>query len=122
MLEVEELHLHGTGGREVKEWVTEDVDTWLSQDLLAKVCSEDLDYIPFEAAPQGRFYAGIDLAERVDYTVITVVEKQGEHLNLVHMKRFPLATSLASAIGYLKILGDRWRRIFAVYVTRASTS
>ena len=94
----------------------EDVDTWLSQDLLAKICSEDLEYIPFEAAPQGRFYAGVDLAERVDYTVIAVVEKQGDHLNLVHMKRFPLGTSLASAIGYLKVLSDRWNRIHAVYV------
>ena len=45
-----------------------------------------------------------------------MVEKQGDNLSLVHMKRFPLGTSLASAIGYLKVLGDRWNRIYAVYV------
>ena len=38
----------------------EDVDSWLTQDLLAKACSEELEYIPFEASPEGEFYAGID--------------------------------------------------------------
>jgi len=93
----------------------EDVDTWLSQDLLAKVCAEDLEYIPFEARAEGEFYVGVDLAERVDYTVVAVVRKT-DNLDLVHMKRFPLGTSLAACIGYLKVLGERWSRVRAVYV------
>jgi len=96
----------------------EDVDTWLSQDLLAKVCSEELEYVPFEARAEGRFYAGIDLAEKVDYTVIAIIQKQDDHLNLVHIHRFPLGTSLASCIGYLKVLGERWNKLQAVYVDK----
>jgi len=94
----------------------EDVDTWLSQDLLARLCGEELEYIPFEARAEGRFYAGVDLAERVDYSVVAVVRKEADRLDLVHMKRFPLGTSIASCIGYVKILRERWRRIHAVYI------
>ena len=95
----------------------EEVDTWLSQDLLAKVCAEDLEYIPFEARAEGRFYAGVDLAERVDYSVVAVIRKT-DHLDLVHMRRFRKGTSLASVIGYLKVLGERWSRVRAVYVDK----
>ena len=94
----------------------EDVDSWLTQDLLAKACSEELEYIPFEASPKGEFYAGIDLAERVDYNVIAVVQRDGDVLKLVHMKRFPLGTSIASVIGYMKVLHERWKTIRRVYV------
>ena len=94
----------------------EDVDTWLSQDLLARLCGEELEYIPFEARAEGRFYAGVDLAERVDYSVVAVVRKEADRLDLVHMKRFLLRTSIASCIGYVKILRERWRRIHAVYI------
>lgn len=96
----------------------EDVDTWLPQDLLAKVCAEDLEYIPFEARAKGRFYAGVDLAERVDHTVIAIIRKEAGRLDLVHMHRFTLGTSLAACIGYLKILGERWNRFWAVYVDK----
>ena len=58
---------------------------------------------------------GIDLAERVDYSVIAVIEK-AETLRLVHMHRFPLRTSLATVIGYAKLISDRWSRIQATYV------
>ncbi|MCX6649315.1 MAG: hypothetical protein NTV61_08010 [Candidatus Bathyarchaeota archaeon] len=32
------------------------------------------------------------------------------------MHRFPLGTSLAASIGYLKVLGERWGRIHATYI------
>jgi phage FluMu gp28-like protein len=81
----------------------EDVDTWLSQDLLAKVC-EDIEYIPFDAYPKGQFFVGVDLAEKVDYSAIAVIMRDGNTLNLVHMHRPKLGTSLASVIGYVKTL------------------
>ncbi|MBC8224082.1 hypothetical protein H8E65_05805, partial [Candidatus Bathyarchaeota archaeon] len=43
--------------------------------MLAKCCSETLDYYPFDSRKRGRFYAGIDLAERVDHSVIAVLER-----------------------------------------------
>lgn len=94
----------------------EEADTWLTQDLLAKACSHDLDYESFEARNTGDFYAGVDLAERVDYTAIAVIRRDGPSLTLALMHRFPLGTSLAACIGYLKVLGDRWTRVRATYV------
>ena len=61
---------------------------------------------------------GIDLAEHVDYSVAAVAQKEEGHLNLVHMHRFKKGTSLASVIGYAKILSERWRRVEAVYVDK----
>ena len=96
----------------------EDVDTWLSQDLLAKSCSEELEFLSFESQQSGRFYMGVDLAERVDYSVVAIVQRQEDRLNLVHMHRFKKGTSIASIIGYAKILSERWNRIWAVYVDK----
>jgi phage FluMu gp28-like protein len=94
----------------------EDVDTWLTQDLLAKVCRGVLEYIPFGKKAKGRLYLGADLGERVDHSVVAAVQKEGGDINLIHMHRFPLGTSLASVIGYMKTLRDRWNSIHAVYV------
>ena len=96
----------------------EEVDTWLSQDLLAKSCSEELDFLSFESNQKGRFYMGIDLAEQVDYSVVTIIQKQDNHLNLIHMNRFKKGTSLASVIGYAKVLCERWIRVWSVYVDK----
>ena len=96
----------------------EEVNTWLSQDLLAKSCSEELEYLKFESQERGRFYMGVDLAERVDYSVAAVVEEKEGGLSLVHIHRFRRGTSIASVIGYAKILSERWRTIQAVYVDK----
>jgi phage FluMu gp28-like protein len=94
----------------------EDVDTWLTQDLLAKACYPDAEYLKFTDVGKGQFYAGMDLAERIDYTALAVVKKEGNTLQLVYMQRFPLGTSLAACIGHLNVLGKRWNRIHATYV------
>jgi len=94
----------------------EDIDAWLTQDLLAKVVDEALEYYQFDARPRGRFYIGVDLAEKVDYSAICVVDKNQDQLKLVHRHKFPLGTSLASVIGYVKALRDRWSRVEKVYV------
>jgi phage FluMu gp28-like protein len=94
----------------------EEVDTWLSQDLLAGACRGDLEYLGFDSPGKGVFYMGIDLAERVDYSVIAVVERKKDKLDLVHIHRFPRGTALASVIGYARVLGGRWRSIKASYV------
>lgn len=96
----------------------EEVDTWLSQDLLAKSCSGEVDLLGFESDQRGRFFAGVDLAEHVDHSVVAVVRRDGDRLDLVHMCRFKRGTSLASVIGYVKVLSDRWSRIESVYVDK----
>ena len=96
----------------------EDIDTWLPQDLLAKACRQDLEYTGFNETTNGHFYAGIDLAEKVDHTAIAVLQRTETSLNLIHIHHFKLGTSLASAIGYTKTLNDRWSRIHAVYLDK----
>jgi len=96
----------------------EEIDTWLDQDLLAKCCSEELEYLPFDSRHTGTFYIGVDLAERVDYSVVAILRKTDELLDLVHMHRFKKGTSIASVIGYVKILTERWRRIAATYIDK----
>jgi phage FluMu gp28-like protein len=94
---------------------TEEADTWLTQDALARACG-DTEYLPFDKYQEGVFYAGVDLAERVDYAAIAVLRRVGDSADLVHMHRFPLGTSLAATIGYLKILGSNWHTVRATYV------
>jgi len=94
----------------------EEADTWLTQDVLAKACSHEIEYEGFEKWNEGEFFVGVDLAERVDYTAVAVIRREGTNLRLALMHRFPLGTSLAACIGYLKILGERWHRIRATYV------
>lgn len=94
----------------------EEADTWLTQDLLAGSICEDLEYMGFDSTQKGSFYMGVDLAERVDYSVAAVVEKTGPSLRLVHMYRFRRGASLASVIGYAKVLSERWTTVHAVYV------
>jgi len=94
----------------------EEADTWLTQDLLAGSIGEDLEYLGFDSKQRGDFYMGVDLAERVDYSVAAVVERTGGHLRLVHMHRFRRGASLASVIGYAKVLSERWMTVHAVYV------
>lgn len=96
----------------------EEADTWLTQDLLAKACSEDLEYLSFESTQHGRFYMGVDLAERVDYSAVAVVRDDGGRLSLTHMHRFRRGTSIAAVIGYTKILCERWSTVWATYVDK----
>lgn len=95
----------------------EEADTWLTQDILAKACDQELDYIPFEKKARGGFCLGVDLGERVDHSAVAAVRRgEGGRTDLVHMHLFRLGASLASVIGYVKTLRDRWSRVHAVYV------
>jgi hypothetical protein len=49
---------------------------------------------------------------------LAVVRGDGGRLSLVHMHRFKKGTSLASVIGYAKVLSERWRTVEAVYVDK----
>jgi len=89
------------------EWA-EDQDVWLPQSLIAKCIDKDLELYDFESVQRGEFYAGVDFGKHEDYSVIAVIQKVEEGFCLVHLKIFPLETSYASVIGYLKALSDRW--------------
>jgi len=99
----------------------EDMDVLLPQDLIAKWVSfeplvegRDWTYYPFEHAAVGVFFIGVDFGKHMDYSVVAAVEKKEDHLRLIHVYRFPLKTSYASVIGYVKALCDRWKTVHRV--------
>jgi len=97
------------------EWA-EDETVWLSQALIASCIDHNLEPYDFEDEPKGEFFAGVDLGKWRDYSVVAVVMRDREQLKLVHVKRFPLRTSYASVIGYVKTLCDRWNHVQKVSV------
>jgi phage FluMu gp28-like protein len=95
---------------------TEDVDAWLTQDILAKSCTYNVEYMDFQHETSGDLYAGLDLAEVNDYSALAVLKRRGSQLDLIHMKRFPHGEELASVMGYVNVLGQRWPGLRTVYV------
>ena len=95
------------------DWV-EDDNVWLTQSLIAscigtnKSCGEDLQEFNSENSCSGEFFAGLDLAQTKDYSVLSVIERQNDKLYLRHLKIFQQPTLYATVLGYLKMLQDRW--------------
>jgi phage FluMu gp28-like protein len=97
------------------EWA-EDEDVWLAQSLIVSCIDSSLSPYDFqEQPPHGEFYVGVDFGKERDYSIVVVLEKQGQVLRVVHVHRFPLHTEYASVIGYVKSLQDRWNSIRSVY-------
>ncbi len=111
------------------EWA-EDEDVWLTQSLIAqcigttKNCGEDLQQHDPEETQEGDFYAGLDLAQTRDYTVLTVIERNEDKLLLRHLKIFPQPTLYSNVLGYTKTIQDRWNgfRKIRVDITREGPS
>lgn len=93
----------------------EDADSWLPYDLIMNCVDAFLDFYRFEDCPHGIFYIGVDFGKHQDYSVVAVIQREGETLRLVHLKRFELGTAYASVIGYVKSLCDRWKTVYGVY-------
>jgi len=110
--------------REFDAEFSEDVDAYLTQDLIAGCIWTDAwhdltpreIYYPFESTQQGRFNIGIDLGEINDHSVVSVVERWNNKIGLVHCHQFPLKTPYASVIGYTKALCDRFQEVEKVLV------
>lgn len=96
------------------EWA-EDETAWLSQALITKCIAtkktlgKELKLFRFERSCHNlNLYAGLDLGRVKDYSALVVVEEVKRRFFLRHLKIFPLDTSYASVIGYVKTLQDRW--------------
>jgi phage FluMu gp28-like protein len=95
------------------EWA-EDDDVWLTQSLIAscigteKACGTQLQLFGCDENQKGEFYAGLDLAQTKDYSVLAVIEHLNDKLYLRHLKIFGHPTLYATVLGYIKSLQDRW--------------
>ena len=85
----------------------EALNSYFPQDLIRK-CVELAQklgvelYGSLEAVfPTGDYYAGVDFGKLQDYSVITVLKREGDILKLVYLYQFPLETPYTQVIGHL---------------------
>jgi phage FluMu gp28-like protein len=85
----------------------EALNSYFPQDLIRK-CVELAQklgvelYGSLEAAfSSGDYYAGVDFGKLQDYSVITVLKREGDILKLVYLYQFPLETPYTQVIGHL---------------------
>ena len=110
--------------REFDAEFSEDVDAYLPQEFIASCiwtdAWHDLNprqiYYAFESTVKGQFYAGLDLAEVSDYSVISVVERWNNKIGLVHCYQFPLKTPYATVVGRTRVMCERFQSIEKVLV------
>ena len=69
-------------------------------------------------APMGRYFLGVDLGKKVDYSVIAILRwnTKEQYAELVGLVRFPLETPYASVIGMVKVICDKLQRVEKVLV------
>ena len=95
------------------EWA-EDETVWLPQSLITKCIASqktlgfEIELYPWESYHEGEFFAGLDLGKHHDYSALVVIENVDNKFLLRHLKIWPLETSYAAVIGYVKALQDRW--------------
>jgi len=98
----------------------EALNSYFPQDLIRK-CVELAQklgvelYASLEAAfPTGDYYAGADFGKLQDYSVITVLKREGEILKLIYLYQFPLETTYTNVIGHLVRANQKlkFRKVF----------
>ncbi len=60
---------------------------------------------------QGSFYTGTDLGLKHDYSAVALVEKVGQELFLLHLRRFKLRTEFASVLGWIRVVNERCQSV-----------
>jgi len=107
--------------REMESAFVDDETAFLPSSLIIKCQNDQLDFISFEDCPTGEFYVGWDLGRERDYSVVAIVDKKPDFIQLVHCKQFPLGTPYVSVMAYIKSICDRWRYVQAVYYDHTGT-
>jgi len=93
----------------------EAVNSFFSQALirscveLAQKHSVEL-YASLEASiPVAEYYAGVDFGKLQDYSVLTVLRREGDILKLIYMYQFALETSYTQVIGHLVRTNEKFQ-------------
>ena len=90
----------------------------ISQSLDSALAPITDDWSKQVKAMQGRYFLGVDLGKKVDYSVIAIMRSnpKGQHAELVGLVRFPLETPYASVIGMVKVICDKLSYVEKVLV------
>ena len=102
------------------EWLAEFAEPatcFFPQDLIRGCVDPELQLLPsLEAEIQeDLYYGGVDLGKLEDYSVLTVIRKNGERLDLVYLHELPLGTPYTEVVGLIA-RAERKLRFQGLYV------
>ncbi len=69
-----------------------------------------------QSSPASFYFGGCDLGKKRDHSVIAVVQKRGQEVYLVYVKRFALGTEYGSVIGWLNLLNQRLKEVRRILI------
>jgi len=96
------------------EWLAEFAELttcFFPQDLIRGCVDPELQLLPSleVEAPEGPYYGGADLGKLEDHSVLTVLRKTGERLDLVYLNELSRGTPYTEVIGLLARAEERLR-------------
>ncbi len=100
----------------------EDEEAWLPLSLIKKCTSVEYAMVSESAVLNEKlpvaenYFVGVDLGQKRDHSVVAVVEKKGQDLNLVHLKQFKLGIPYGHVLGYLSKLNKGSEAVRRIYV------
>lgn len=89
----------------------EAANAYFTQDLIRGCVDPTLEFIPSleGEVPAGEYYGGCDLGKLQDFSVITVLKREGDLLKLVYLVEFPIGTPYTNVIGHLVKANEKFK-------------
>ena len=89
----------------------EALNSYFPQDLIRGCVDPTLEFIlSLETQiPSGEYYAGVDFGKLQDYSVIAILKREGDLLNLIYLYEFPIGTPYTKVIGHLTRADKKFR-------------
>jgi phage FluMu gp28-like protein len=112
----------GRWKREMEADFADDEDAYLSLELIESCVTEGPetftkdDAISGRLARTGQFFVGTDLAPKIDLSAVSVIEKIGRDVYLLHETAFPPGTPFSVVTGYLNLLTQRLKTVSLIYI------
>jgi hypothetical protein len=112
----------GRWKREMEADFADDEDAYLPLELIESCVTEGPetftkeDVISGRLTRAGKFFAGTDLGPKIDLSAVSVVEKIGWDLHLIHETAFSAGTAFSVVTGYLNLLNQCLKTISWIYI------
>jgi hypothetical protein len=107
--------------REMECAFVDDECAFLPCSLIIKCQNDRLQFAAFEDVVTGEFFMGWDLGRERDHSVVAVLQKCEDFVQLIHCKQFPVGTPYVTVMAYIKSLCDRWKHVRSVYYDHTGT-
>ena len=97
---------------EYNAFFVEPASSYFTQELIKGCINPEMELetdIEKVSFPSGDYYLGCDLGKLNDYSVIAIVKKVGDVIQLVFLKEFPLETPYSHVIGFIVRAEQKFR-------------